>query len=259
MPYDGSGRPVMNTLGDELQSTIQVRHIMVPRRRFVAGKDASHARAMLDDKENDEYDLIPFPKRGDPTGYVLRTDRRDYDVDRGHLISDSTPVIDLIRYFTDERHVLFILTGNTISGLVHLSDLNSSLCKIAFFMLVNNIERACIDIFRSDLPEPLLESTLSAASLSGLRRRINKWRGNDALPFDAAALQFSEALQLANAEGRISVTPDEIDGLNRVRNHTAHAGRALYSRKADLQELQNSVCTSMRVLREIHSRARGRL
>ena len=254
MPYNRSGPPKTSVVGSDLQSAIQAHHIMVPRQQFIAGKDANHARAMLDDQQNDEYDLIPFPKRGDPSGYVLRSDRQKYDVDRGHLISDSTPVITLIQYFTEERHVLFVLTGNTISGLVHLSDLNSTLCKVAFFMLVNNVERACIDLFRSNLPESLLKRTLSARNLSGLLGRIKKWRENDALPFDAAALQFSEALQLARVEGRITLTVEEIEDLNRVRNHTAHAGRALYSGIPDLQVLKNSVSTSIRVLRELSSR-----
>lgn len=62
------------------------------------------------------------------------------------LISDSTPAIDLVQYFDVDREVLFVLTGNRISGLIHLSDLNSSLCEIAFFTFVNNIERTCLEI-----------------------------------------------------------------------------------------------------------------
>jgi len=247
---DPSAAPAISPSVDALQSAIQARHIMTVRSQFVAGKDADDALALLLDEKNRDLDLIPFPNGRDPIAYVLRLDRRPHNIDRDHLISDSTPVIELVKYFDDGREVLFVLSGNQISGLVHLSDLNSSLCKIAFFTLLNNVERACLDVFRSGLPEPLTPPFTERQSVS-IKGRVGKWRANDALPFDAAALYFEEALKLIQTARLPSLTDDEITWLKKARDHTAHAGHLLYSKMADLAQLKAVVSICERVLNEL--------
>ena len=238
---------------NELQAAIQVRHIMTPRGEFVAGKDAAHARALLCEQRNEDLDLIPYPDLGDPTAYVLRSDQLPHQIDQSHLISDGTPVIDLIEYFGAGREALFVLTGNRISGLVHLSDLNSSLCKVAFFTLVNNIERLCLEQFRLHLPDALLSDTFSTRQIAGLKGRMQEMRQNDALPFDAAALYFGEILKLTQRTGAVPIGDDEIEILNDVRNRTAHAGHVLFSTLEDIAELKAVVNIARRVEDQLHA------
>jgi hypothetical protein len=254
MPYDGDAST--SALIDELQSEIQVRHIMTPRSRFRSGTDEEDARALLDDPSCADYDLIPFPNQSGPTSYVLRSNRRAYNIDRDHLISDSTSVIELIQYFDTDRHVLFVLKGNRIVGLAHLSDLNSTVSKIAFFTLLSNVERACLELFRAGIPDQLLVQAFKRKKREQIKDRIHDMRENDALPFDAAALYFKEALALTREAQLAALSDAELEALNRARNHTSHAGQVLLATPAGILEIQEVVRVCERLLTELQLRSR---
>src|SRR2546422_8961439 len=119
------------TLSD-LARTFTVRQIMVPERKLVRGHDETDAVRLLE--QYPDFDVIPIPKSGEITGFQERGASAPHELTREDVVSDGTSVFDLVDVIAKRRHV-FVLTGQSIGGYVHFSDLNN-LVKIPFFALL---------------------------------------------------------------------------------------------------------------------------
>jgi hypothetical protein len=231
-----------------LQAVIQVRNVMTLREAFIAAADPVEASALL--LEYPDLDAIPIVSQGEVNQVFTRRDETAHFIDREHLISDSTLIIELASYFKEPHRVLFVLTGNLISGLIHVSDLNSVLCKIAYFAAVHDLERACMEHLRNSLSPSLLDS-LSDKRREDFERRRDEFNSKEILPYDAAALNFVDALKLTSRTGCISLSKSDITKLDDVRNRTAHAGRLLYEGPKDLPMLSEVRSLAQRKLDEL--------
>ena len=114
-------------------SQITVRHIMVPINDFIAAPDETSALALLSTFK--DIDQIPIPADGQPTHIFERGVQHVRLIDKEMLISDSTSIIALPHLFSPMTQFFFVIEGQTIIGLVHVSDLNSSTCKIPYFCI----------------------------------------------------------------------------------------------------------------------------
>ena len=109
---------------------------------FISAHDEVSARQHL--LENPGIDHIPVAASGQPTHVFDRNTNLIRKIDSALLISDSTSIVNLPRLFSQTNQFFFVIEGQTIVGLVHVSDLNAPICKIPYFIIFEALEQAII-------------------------------------------------------------------------------------------------------------------
>ena len=156
--------------------------------RFIAGfnlvtcdadEDVAAARARMDAHG---YDMLPVVTAGAILGYVERDNLEDgrcsaceRKLGPSDLVSDATPVLDLLPILRDRQRV-FVLQGNRVTGIASRSDLQKAPVRMLLFTLVTllemHLQRLVVAHYPlSEWPPPLSQARLQLAERMFAERR----------------------------------------------------------------------------------------
>ena len=107
-----------------------------------------------------QYDVVPYPKKGPITGYYHLKSRDLIEIEIKNLISRGTNIIELIKILK-EKQFCFVLSGTEINGYIHFSDLNKSIMKIPLFVLFQTAERRLWNKFKNKISEDDLKKVFN--------------------------------------------------------------------------------------------------
>ena len=130
--------PTIEETLKRLAITFTVRDIMVPVVGLICAGNEIEATGVS--KDNPDFSVIPLRQSTKLTGYFLRDSGTSREIVLDDLISDGTSLLDLVEIFED-REFSFVLTHREIAGYVHFSDLNHHLVKLAFYVILEALER----------------------------------------------------------------------------------------------------------------------
>lgn len=240
----------------QLSRAFTVRDIMTPCAALVGAANANDARALSEEKE---YDVIIYPESAVvPTGYFYRGGDLQM-IELGDIVSDGTSLLDAIDLLEEkkrrERGFFFVLTSDKISGFVHFSDLNKSLVKTAFYMMIEATERHMLGVLRAVLAdEQALEDALTPASKGHIQKLLADAKKKAANPNMWDVLGWPHILQVARVQGLLrkssteQLTIEEEKLLKAIRDRVAHTGQLLvddYDKVHSLIETRR-FCTALR-------------
>lgn len=222
---------------ENIEKSLTVREIMVPRSDLVCGDNEDDARRLL--VEFPDYDVIPIPKSGDISGLLARESRSIRDVAKSDLTSESTSILDLVDLIA-ERKRLFVLAGSSIAGYVHFSDLNNAFVRIPFFVLLGSVETKLATELGEILTEEKLRTHLKGKELATFDSRMADMRKNRANLNWTSALGFGQVVRLAVELEIAHLTREDRQAIVEVRNRVAHSTRELVESFDDVLRLAHA-------------------
>ena len=214
-----------------LSNVFTVRDVMTPACQLKRSDTVDNAEHLFH-----EYDVVPYPRLGDVTGFFSRDTRRLHDLEPSHLISDSTSLFALPTLLKRHRF-FFVISGNRIVGYVHYSDLNRGVMKIPFFAFFQLAEKNLWNRFKDRITENDLKIVFGADLAEKIAtKRQGAMKSNVDIGWEGV-FTFPWILKLARHFGLIHLTDDEISSLRNVRNKVAHSDRSLVDRFDDVAAL----------------------
>ena len=130
---------------------------------------------------------------------------------------------------------------------MHYSDLNHHLVKLAFYVILEAVERLALDSLRPVKgSDEYLRSNLPPQRFQQIEHQYK--RAGDAAQSLFNYLNIADILRLAIKEGSIRLDERVIKDIKRVRNGAAHALENLVADHDDLQRLANVRRECLRVL-----------
>lgn len=227
-----------------LATTFTVRDFMVRTRDLACATGKPDALAVSN--ANPDFSVIPIKKGGRVSGYYSRDSRRITLIKVKELISDGTGVLELVDVF-EYREFAFVLGPRQIDGYVHFSDLNHSLVKLTFYVLLEGVEKFALDSVKDSLTDEFLTETLGESRFSQIQRFYKS--SGDAGQSPINYLNIADVLKLARKAGTIDIDASLIPAVKRVRNGASHVSENLVSGYSDVKTLAHVKNECMRVLR----------
>jgi len=227
-----------------LATTFTVRDFMVRTRDLACATGKPDALAVSN--ANPDFSVIPIKKSGRVSGYYSRDSRRITLIKVKELISDGTGILDLVDVF-EHQEFAFVLGPRQIDGYVHFSDLNHSLVKLTFYVLLEGVEKFALDSVKVRLTDDFLTATLGEPRFSQIQRLYKS--SGDAGQSPINYLNIADVLKLARKAGTIDIDASLIPAVKRVRNGAAHVSENLVSGYNDVKTLAHVKNECMRVLR----------
>jgi hypothetical protein len=228
-----------------LARTFSVRDIMVPEENLIRGRDKTDALRLL--VEHPDFDNIPIPKTGAISQVQERGKGAPRDISPEDIVSDGTSVLDLVDVVA-KRQFVFVLTGQSLGGFVHFSDLNNHLVKIPFFVLLEAVESKLAELIIPRVHEDVLSRTLNPSELHRSERSAKRLVAARANKDRTSALHFSQIVDIAIDTGKARLTKTERDAIVRVRNRVAHATDPLVRDFLDVGRLSEARRVCFRLL-----------
>ncbi len=149
----------------------------------------------------------------------------------------ETSVLELPELMRQKEYY-FVLSESLVAGYIHFSDLNNSLVKLPYFILLEAIERHVWQAISSRLNEEdfpkVLSDDIRVQQLKQMHAKAAEektdmgWEG---------MLPFSEMLTFAVYYGVSRLTKNNIQLLSEVRNRVAHTDRPLVQTHSDMHKL----------------------
>lgn len=208
-----------------------VRDVMTPTTMLVRADDRARAELLLGD-----YDVIPYPEKGRIRGYFCREDKNLTMIDASHLISDGTRLIDLPEMLSDAPFY-FVISGNSISGYVHYSDLNKPAMRMPVFAHLQEMERRFWDKVQRQLTTDIVRSVFPDKLAAQFVRRKERARGGNVDVGWIGVFSLPNILALARHFEATTLSDEEIDLLRKVRNCLAHSDQNLIVRQDDVRNV----------------------
>jgi len=218
-----------------------VKDIMTPRAELACAVNDMQVGSISDNYP--DYDVIPIQEGGKLTGYFERKSRRTKRITEAELIADGTSLLDLVDIL-EERQFSFVLSGKTIDGYVHFSDLNHQLVKLTFYVLLEALERMALNSIRSRSDPESLKKDLNPERFKQIEQSYK--RARRAARTHLSYLNLSDILQLAAKTSPISVEDHRL--MKKVRDGAAHGLENLVSSYADVTTLAKVKRECLRVL-----------
>jgi hypothetical protein len=235
--------PTLKETLKRLATTFTVRDVMVPRVGLVCSDDEEHAARVSDD--NPDFNVIPIPRKGQLTGYFERDSRDTKKIELNDLISDGTSLLDLVEILED-RQFSFVLSHRNIEGYVHYSDLNHHLVKLAFYVILEALERVALDSIQGRDDRESLKRDLDLSRFQQIEAAYK--RTGDAARSLVSYLNISDLLKLAAKAGLIDVEEGVLTAMKDVRDGAAHSSNNLVSSYPDVKKLASVKRECLRVL-----------
>jgi hypothetical protein len=226
-----------------LATTFTVRDVMIPRVGLICSDDEKHAAKVSDD--NPDFNVIPIPQEGQLTGYFERDSRNIKRIELDDLISDGTSLLDLVEILED-RQFSFVLSHRHIEGYVHYSDLNHHLVKLAFYVILEALERVALDSIQGRDDRESLKRALEPKRFEQIEGAYK--RTGDAARGLASYLNISDLLRLAAKAGTVDVEESVVTAMKDVRDGAAHPSNNLVSSYPDVKKLAHVKRECLRVL-----------
>lgn len=236
--------PTVEETLKRLAATFVVRDIMIPDARLVCAQNEAEAAAVS--ATHLDFNVVPIRREGKLTSYFERDTSQTKEITVDDLISDGTSLFDLVEFLA-EREFAFVFSHHRIGGYVHFSDLNNNLVKLAFYVILEAVERMALDSLRPEKScEEYLRGNLSAERFQQIERQYK--RDGDAARSLLNYLNISDALRLAVKEGSIQLDEPTIKDVKRVRDGAAHVLENLVADYGDVRRLANIRRECQRIL-----------
>ena len=181
---------------DRLLEGPAVVHIQTPREQFVTCSPYQHLSEILrwDTAPYDEYDYLPVVQSYSSSqvigvlctrsvkkhgGHTVRVQECNQRLAEHHLLGADASILEFVLY-ADCHPCRFVVSGDRISGLVTLSDLQRLPVRMTLFALLTGFEMTMIEAIKRRFPED--EEWLShlPTSLQGkVKKAIQKAKAKD--------------------------------------------------------------------------------
>lgn len=224
--------PAIHDNLNRLAQAFSVRDIMVHASDLVCTTVESDA--LILSKSYPDFTVIPIKPQDRIMSYYLRDSGEIQALGVGDLISDGTRLLDLLEIF-EQRQFAFVLGPRKIDGYVHYSDLNHHLVKLAFYVLLQAVERFALDAVRSRLTDDYLKAVLGISRFEQVRKMYE--RSGDAGQSVINYLNVADILKLGKRAGAVQVDDSMIQKIKWARDGAAHALENLVAEHADIERL----------------------
>jgi hypothetical protein len=201
--------------------------------------------AAVASKANPEFSFIPIMQENRLSMYYCRDTGSVNHIGVPDLISDGTGVLDLVDVL-QHREFAFVQGLRQIDGYVHFSDLNHSLVKLTFYMLLEGVERFALESVKTRLTDAFVNQTLGEHRFGQVRRAYD--RSGDAGQSVINYLNISDILKLARAAGTLDIDEGMIKAAKGVRDGAAHVLENLVSDYRDVKTLAQVKSECLRIL-----------
>ena len=229
-----------------LATTFTVRDIMVTTGALKCASGELDAVVVSD--ANSEFSFIPILQENRISMYYCRDTGGVSHIGVFDLISEGTGVLDLVDVL-EHREFAFVQGLRQIDGYVHFSDLNHSLVKLTFYVLLEGVERFALESVRTGLTNAFLNETLGENRFGQIQRAYE--RSGDAGQSVINYLNIADALKLAREGGKLEIEDCLIQAIKRVRDGAAHVLENLVSDYSDVKTLADVKSQCLRVLQHV--------
>lgn len=236
--------PQIESTLESLALMFTARDIMVDADKLVSAADESEARKLL--QANKNLDMIPIKTKGLLLSYLERNSSRPQRIKLNDTIAELTRILDLVDVLRTRKFCFVV--NQSILGLVHFSDLNNHLVKIPFFVILQAFEEHLFREIKPLVNDSNLRSALSPQRFEEIEKRMRELRKNRADLDLVHQLNFADVVRCASQFKKITLTPDEIRSVSKVRNRIAHADRPIVSKHEDVTHLAETKRICMSVL-----------
>jgi hypothetical protein len=256
-PADGHGGDLLKLL----QEALPIRLIATPRERFSNCALAEPVSAIIQRNKLD-YDYFPVIETlGNPNARIIglfhaaafreEPDTQaivadDYEpLSENNIIGADASVLDFVRG-ADRQGCQLIVAGQTISGLVSLSDLQQLPVRAALFAAVTHLEMTMTRSISANYARGDWIDMLTSDAATRVRKDIRKSREAHVLVDDLLSTVFKDKIEVLSAgmKGAAKVRFDaDMERIRQLRNKLAHAGEYARNRKA-----AKGVCETVRRL-----------
>jgi hypothetical protein len=214
-----------------LATAFTVRDIMVSTSDLKCATVESDA-ALLS-KSYPDFSFIPIRNANGLSAYYSRDSHQVSSIGVPDLVSDGTGVLDLVDIL-EHREFAFVLGPRQIDGFVHFSDLNHHLVKLAFYVLLEGVERFVLDAVRPRLTNEYLEVSLGKDRFGRVQSAYKN--AGDAGQNLINYLNIADILRLARRAGILEIEENVVLAVKDARNGAAHVSENLVSDYDDVQE-----------------------
>jgi hypothetical protein len=195
-----------------------------------------------------DFDVVPYPRRGEITGYFIRDSRDLRPIDTKVLLSHGTPIIDLPQIFLS-RPFSFIIATHRIAGYLHYSDLNKPMARVPFFAAFQMAEGTIWERIQERISDELLRNHLEKKRFDQLARlKKKRKRGNADLGWQGV-LSLPDIIRIGRRLHQARLTDEEVVLLKEYRNRTAHANKQLIESEGDIRSLCQVVSLALKLAR----------
>lgn len=163
----------------------------------------------LDTKNFDTLGVVD--ENGNKLGYIIYKDLNEVDISSNKqsfkpeiLISDSTPICDLLDILRDKNYV-YVLDKNSIEGIVTRADLNKPIVRIYFFGIISLFELHLNYWINENYTEDEWSEKLNDSRLISARNIYEQRKGN------SSQLTLLECIQLCDKKSILLKTDDFCD------------------------------------------------
>jgi hypothetical protein len=215
-----------------LASAFTVRDIMISTSDLVCATDESQA-ALLS-KSHPDFSFIPIRNGNGLSAYYFRDSGQTASIGVPDLVGDGTGILDLVDILEHQEFV-FVLGPNQIDGYVHFSDLNHSLVKLTFYVLLEGVERFALDSVRPKLTNSFLEEVLGTPRFEQVQSYYE--RAGDAGQSIINYLNIADVLRLAQTAETLRIDENLIQPIKSARDGAAHVLENLVSNYSDVHTL----------------------
>jgi hypothetical protein len=240
----------------EIAEGIRARHLETPLYHvtsFEVGTSEQDAASSLRELG---FDQAPVTRDGSLIGYVFseeldaasseQVDTKLRPLAPEHIVSGESSLGPTLRWLA-ERRLLFVLGGNSITGLMTPADLNKQAGRTYFFLLLAELELALSELIRSrfrDQSHAL--AALGETRQDGVRERIADDRKRNIDADLVACLTFADVCEIAEYDaGMRSILgfdskkrmAKRLGPIKRLRDDVMHPVRALLTPERSIDVL----------------------
>jgi hypothetical protein len=231
VPVQMRGQIMVTQILANLSKVLTVQDLMTPCAILQCADSFEDAEPL-----HSQYDVVPHPKAGPITGFFRRGTIELQGITAHVLLSNGTSILELPSLLNQNRFY-FVISGNSIVGYVHYSDLNNTLAKIPFYTLLQTVERAMWERIQSQISEADLSKIFGSSDIGRFIKKRIKNRGKNIDIGWVGVFSFPFILKLARFYGYIQISDDQIELLAKIRNRVSHSDWNLVTQYDDIQML----------------------
>ena len=235
--------PTIEETLKRLAITFTAKDIMIPEAGLTCASDGTDAARVSKDKP--DFSVIPIRQGGRLSGYFLRDSRTSKQIVLNDLISDGTSLLDLVEILGD-REFSFVLSHREIAGYVHFSDLNHHLVKLAFYVILEALERQALSSIPRQDDREYLRKSLDSSRFAQIKQQYK--RDGDAARSLFNYLNISDILRLATKEGTIQLDDTVIKAMKEARDGASHVSESIVADFESVKKLASVKRECLRIL-----------
>ncbi len=234
---------------ERLAVAFTVSDIMIPESALKCADAKASAEVFL--QENPLFDVVPIRENGLLKEYLERGSDRLKPISLQDIVSNATSIFGIVDILTGKKFV-FVLVRQRIEGYVHFSDLNNSLVKLPYFVLLEAIEQQLAKETGPSIHEKNLHEVLDPQRVDAIIQKMGTLRKEKADLGWTSLLSFNEIVRFACHFGKLQLMTKEVEVISKVRNLVSHAGDQLVSSHGDVRRLAEAKRICLHVLHDFN-------